>query len=485
MKALKSLLEEVEVLEIKGNPGISVKGLHFDSRKIAEDFLFVATRGTKMDGHAFIPSAIVQGARSIICEDLPTELDQNVTYVRVKDSSASLGYIASAFYGYPSRKLSLIGVTGTNGKTTIASLLYRLFRGMGYKTGLFSTIDLFVNDRELPATHTTPDSISLNEHLKEMVDAGCTYCFMEVSSHSIAQGRIAGLQYKGGIFTNITHDHLDYHKTFANYLKAKKQFFDNLPVTAFALTNCDDKNGMVMLQNTVASKRTYSLRSLADFNGKVLEHHLDGFLLSINGKELWTHFVGNFNASNLLAVYGAAILLGQDQEEVLKGMSNLYPVAGRFETFKSGNGIFAIVDYAHTPDALKNVLESINEIRSGKEKLISVIGAGGDRDKTKRPEMAHEAVIKSDKVILTSDNPRSEDPEVILKEMYTGIEENQKNRVVTIVNRKEAIRTACLMANPGDIILVAGKGHETYQEINGVKYHFDDREVIREVFLTL
>lgn len=485
MKVLKSLLEEVEVLEIKGNPGISVKGLHFDSRKVEEDFLFVATRGTKVDGHAFIPAAIAQGARAIVCEDFPTELNQNVTYVRVKDSSFSLGYIASAFYGYPSRKLLLVGVTGTNGKTTIASLLYRLFRGMGYKTGLFSTIDLFINDRELPATHTTPDSISLNEHLKEMVDAGCTHCFMEVSSHSIAQGRIAGLQYKGGIFTNITHDHLDYHKTFANYLKAKKQFFDNLSTTAFALTNCDDKNGMVMLQNTGASKRTYSLKSLADFNGKVLEHHLDGFLLSINGKELWTHFVGNFNASNLLAVYGTAILLGQDQEEVLKGMSNLYPVAGRFETFKSGNGIFAIVDYAHTPDALKNVLESINEIRSGKGKLISVVGAGGDRDKTKRPEMAHEAVVNSDKVILTSDNPRTEDPTVILEEMQSGIKEDEKNRVVTIVNRKEAIRTACLMANPGDIILVAGKGHETYQEINGVKYHFDDREVIREVFLTL
>ncbi|MDP4184043.1 MAG: UDP-N-acetylmuramoyl-L-alanyl-D-glutamate--2,6-diaminopimelate ligase [Bacteroidota bacterium] len=485
MKKLKDLLCGIEVTEIKGNPDIILEGIHFDSRNIEKNFLFIATRGTKVDGHSFIPVAIDRGATAIVCEEFPEVIPSDVTFVKVGDASATLGFLASAFYGHPSQKLQLVGVTGTNGKTTIASLLYRLFRNLGYKVGLFSTINVIINDEEIPATHTTPDAISLNASLKKMVDLGCSFCFMEVSSHSVAQGRIAGLYYRGGIFTNLTHDHLDYHKTFAEYLKAKKRFFDSLSSNSFALTNCDDKNGLVMLQNTSAIKRTYSLRTLADFNAKVIEHHLDGMLLTINGREVWTHFVGKFNASNLLAVYGAAVLLGQDQEEVLREISNLFPVAGRFETFRSANGIFAIVDYAHTPDALKNVLDGINEIRCGGETLITVVGAGGDRDKTKRPEMAHEAVVSSDKVILTSDNPRSEEPEDIIREMEAGIEAHQKNKVVSIINRREAIRTACMMARPGDIILVAGKGHETYQEIKGIKHHFDDREVLKEVFLTL
>jgi UDP-N-acetylmuramoyl-L-alanyl-D-glutamate--2,6-diaminopimelate ligase len=405
-----------------------------------------------------------------------------ITWIRAANTSFVFGQIASNFYNNPSSAMKIVGITGTNGKTTTATLLYRLFKELGHKVGLLSTVCNYVGDKKIDATHTTPDPLETQKLMAEMVATGCTYCFMEVSSHAIDQDRIAGIDFDGGVFTNLTHDHLDYHKTFAEYRNAKKKFFDHLGSKAFAITNIDDKNGMFMLQNTSAQRLTYAGKTMADFKVKVVESHFDGMLINIDGIEVWTHFVGNFNAYNLLAVYGAALSLGADKDEVLRIISMLKPVDGRFETFISPTGIYAVVDYAHTPDAIKNVLSAINEVRTGNETLFTIVGAGGDRDKTKRPEMAFEAAVASDKVILTSDNPRSEDPEVIISEMLKGVPPNKSSIVLAITNRKEAIRTACMMAKPGDIILIAGKGHEDYQEIKGVKHHFDDREVIREIF---
>jgi UDP-N-acetylmuramoyl-L-alanyl-D-glutamate--2,6-diaminopimelate ligase len=482
MKVLSKLLIGIEGLNIIGNTNLELKGIAFDSRKAGKGYLFAALPGTSVDGHQYIPAAIDNGVLAILCEQLPQNPDAGITWIQCINSSSVLGQVASRFYGNPSDKMKVVGVTGTNGKTTTATLLYRLFREIGYKTGLISTICNFIDNEQFPATHTTPDPLQIQELMSKMAAVGCKYCFMEVSSHAIDQDRISGIRFQGGVFTNITHDHLDYHKTFTSYRDAKKKFFDYLDDTAFSLTNIDDKNGMFMLQNTSAQKFTYSSKSLADFKVKVLESHFDGMLININGSEVWTHFVGNFNAYNLLAVYGTALLLGAEKEEVLKIISLLKPVDGRFETFRSPMGIFAIVDYAHTPDAIKNVLSSINEVRNGNETLFTVVGAGGDRDRTKRPEMALEAVTASDRVILTSDNPRSEEPEAIIEEMQKGIPAAKISNVISITNRKQAIRTACMMAKPGDIILIAGKGHENYQEIKGVKYHFDDREVVLEIF---
>lgn len=482
MKTLKDILSKIEVLEIYGNQDVLFNQIQFDSRKVGPDDVFVAVKGVHSDGHQYITKAIELGAAVVVCETMPEIKIDPVVYVHVKNGQAAVGKMAAAYYGNPSENLKVVGVTGTNGKTTIASLLYKMFMKLGYKTGLISTIKYYVGTEEFPATHTTPDAIAIQSLMAKMVDAGCEYCFMEVSSHAIHQERIAGIKFTGGIFTNLTHDHLDYHQTFAEYLKAKKMFFDGLPKEAFALTNIDDKNGTVMLQNTLANKQNYSLRTLADFHCKILEKHFDGMLLNVDGHEVWTHFSGVFNAYNLMAVYGAALLLGEQKEGVLSIISDLRSVAGRFEILRSPEGKYAVVDYAHTPDALKNVLSGITEIRTGNEQLITVVGAGGDRDKTKRPKMAWEAASLSDKVILTSDNPRSEEPSDIIKDMQAGVEAHQKSKVLAIENRKEAIRTACMLAQPGDIILVAGKGHEDYQEIKGVKYHFDDKEVINEIF---
>lgn len=482
MKTLKDILSKIEVLEIYGNQDVPFSQIQFDSRKVGPDDVFVAVKGVHSDGHQYITKAVELGAAVVVCETMPEIKIAPVVYVHVKNGQAAIGKMASAYYGNPSENLKVVGVTGTNGKTTIASLLYKMFMKLGYKAGLISTIKYYVGTEEFPATHTTPDAIAIQSLMAKMVDAGCEYCFMEVSSHAIHQERIAGIKFTGGIFTNLTHDHLDYHQTFAEYLKAKKMFFDGLPKEAFALTNIDDKNGAVMLQNTLANKQNYSLRTLADFHCKILEKHFDGMLLNVDGHEVWTHFSGVFNAYNLMAVYGAALLLGEQKEEVLAIISDLRSVAGRFEILRSPEGKYAVVDYAHTPDALKNVLSGITEIRTGNEQLITVVGAGGDRDKTKRPKMAWEAASLSDKVILTSDNPRSEEPSDIIKDMQAGVEAHQKSKVLSIENRKEAIRTACMLAQPGDIILVAGKGHEDYQEIKGVKYHFDDKEVINEIF---
>ncbi|HKJ40798.1 MAG TPA: UDP-N-acetylmuramoyl-L-alanyl-D-glutamate--2,6-diaminopimelate ligase [Sunxiuqinia sp.] len=482
MMTLNDILKRQEFELVSGQTDIAVQHLQFDSRKVAVGDVFVAVPGTHVDGHLFIQKAIEQGAAAVVAEKFEDVNASDVTLVQMEDTAKSFGWLAANFYGNPSASLKVVGVTGTNGKTTIATLLYQLFRKLGYQSGLISTIKFYVGEEELPATHTTPDALAIQELMAKMVDAGCSYCFMEVSSHAIHQDRIAGINFDGGIFTNLTHDHLDYHKTFAEYLKAKKKFFDELPSEAFALTNADEKNGMVMLQNTKAKKKTYGLRSLADFKCKVLEKHFDGLLLSVDGQEVWTHFSGLFNAYNLMAVYASAVLLGEPVDLVLPIVSDLRPVAGRFEIIRSPEGKYAVVDYAHTPDALKNVLNGITEIRTGNEQVITVVGAGGDRDKTKRPIMALEAVLQSDKVILTSDNPRSEVPEQIIADMEKGIEAHQKNKVLSIVNRKEAIRTACMLAQPGDIVLVAGKGHEDYQEINGVKHHFDDKEVINEIF---
>lgn len=482
MKALKEILAGIEVLEATGDLSVLLHDIQFDSRKVNAGDLFVAVKGTHVDGHQFIARAIEQGAIAVVCETMPENIPSGVVVARIEHTQVNFGKIASAWYDYPSTNLKVVGVTGTNGKTTIATLLYNTFSLLGYKVGLISTIKYYVGNDEFHATHTTPDALQIQELMARMVDAGCEYCFMEASSHAIDQDRISGIEFNGGIFTNLTHDHLDYHLTFAEYLKAKKKFFDNLPETAFALTNADDKNGMVMLQNTKALKQTYSLRSLANFHCKILEKHFDGMLLSIEGQEVWTHFTGVFNASNLMAVFGATLLLGVDRDDMLRILSELHPVSGRFEIIRSPEGKYAVVDYAHTPDAIKNVLLGITEIRCGDEQIITVVGAGGDRDKTKRPEMAQEAARQSDKVILTSDNPRSEEPEHILADMEVGIEPHQKSKVLSIVNRKEAIKTACMLAKPGDIILVAGKGHEDYQEIKGVKYHFDDKEVINEFF---
>ena len=481
MKAWAELKPKTGILETKGENQVLVKGIAFDSRKVEPGYLFVAQRGTHADGHQFIQLAIEKGATVIVCEEFPGELYDNILYIKVDDAGAALGHIASAWYNFPSEKIIVTGVTGTNGKTSIATLLYRLFKRLGYKVGLISTISTIVGEHEKASTHTTPDALRIQSLLASMVEAGCDYCFMEVSSHAVVQQRIAGITFSGGIFTNLTHDHLDYHKTFAEYLKAKKGFFDSLPGSAFAIINTDDKNGQVMVQNCNARKVTFSTRSMADYHCKVLENHFDGMLLNLDGKEVWTHFVGRFNASNLLAVYATALQLGQDKEEVLSVISELTPVAGRFDTVRSADGKMAIVDYAHTPDALKNVLSAISEIRSGNEKVITVLGAGGDRDRTKRPEMAKEAALLSDLVILTSDNPRTEDPEAIIRDMEAGVQ-NSRNKVLSIISRREAIKTALHLATSGDIILIAGKGHENYQEINGVKHHFDDKEVVKEFF---
>ena len=479
---LDQVIKNIQVTNLIGHSDIDLKGINSDSRKVESGHLFVAVKGTQTDGHSYISTAIEKGAIAVLCEELPTVLSENVTYIQVKDTEDAVGKAATAFYGDPTSKLELVGVTGTNGKTTIATLLYDIFRHFGYKAGLLSTVCNYIDDEAVPATHTTPDPISLNELLGRMAEAGCKYVFMEVSSHSIDQKRISGLRYAGGIFTNLTRDHLDYHKTVENYLKAKKKFFDDLPKDAFALTNVDDKNGMVMLQNTKAKTYSYSLRSLCDFKGRILENHFEGMLLSLNEKELAVQFIGKFNASNLLAVFGAACLLGKKEEDVLLALSTLRPVAGRFDSLRSPQGYTAIVDYAHTPDALVNVLSAIHEILEGKGKVITVVGAGGNRDKGKRPIMAQESVKGSDKVIITSDNPRNEEPQDIINDMLAGLNTEELKNVITIVDRKEAIRTACMLAQPGDVILVAGKGHENYQEIKGVKHHFDDKEVLREVF---
>jgi UDP-N-acetylmuramoyl-L-alanyl-D-glutamate--2,6-diaminopimelate ligase len=479
---LQKLLENIEVVEVFGSVETEVDGIEFDSRKVGEGKLFVAQRGVHVDGHIFIDKAIEKGASVVVCEEIPSEIPSEVTFVKVEDANRVLGELAAAFYDYPSRKMKVVGITGTNGKTSIATLLQKLFLRQGYNVGLISTISYKINEREETASHTTPNALKIQELLAEMVSEGCEFCFMEVSSHAIHQKRIEGIEFAGGIFTNITHDHLDYHKTFAEYIKAKKAFFDGLPKGAFAITNIDDKNGLVMLQNTKAEKLTFSNRSMADYRCKVMENHFDGMLLNLDNQEVWTRFVGLFNASNLLAVYATAIQLGQEKQEVLSIISDLQPVQGRFEIIRSLDGKYAIVDYAHTPDALKNVLAAISEIRTRNEQVITVVGAGGDRDKTKRPEMANEACLASDKVILTSDNPRTENPTDILKDMEAGVEAQYRNKVVTIESRHDAIKTAAMLAQPGDIILIAGKGHENYQEINGVKHHFDDKEEIKNCF---
>ncbi len=482
MKTLRELIAGLEIHGTEGNLSVLVSGIQFDSRNVKPGDLFVAVKGSHVDGHQYILKAVEMGAVAVVCELVPENIPSGVVLVKMAGTQVNLGKMAAAFYDFPSANLKVVGVTGTNGKTTIASLLYKTFTLLGYQVGLISTIKYYVGKEDFPATHTTPDALQIQELMAKMVEAGCQYCFMEVSSHALDQDRTSGIEFDGGIFTNLTHDHLDYHLTFAEYLKAKKKFFDQLSQSAFALINADDKNGMVMLQNTKASKQTYSLRSLANFHCKVIEKHFDGMLLNIGGHEVWTHFTGVFNASNLMAVMGASILLGVEEEDILRILSELRPVSGRFEIIRSPEGKYAVVDYAHTPDAIQNVLSGITEIRTGNEQIITVVGAGGDRDKSKRPEMAFEAAKQSDKVILTSDNPRSEEPEQILADMEAGIEAHQKHKVLSIVNRREAIKTACMLAKPGDIILIAGKGHEDYQEIKGVKYHFDDKEVINELF---
>lgn len=479
---LGNILQAITTGMVKGNLDKEISGIQMDSRQIKEGDLFVAVKGTQTDGHAYIGKAIEKGATAVVCETLPETLSETVTYIQVNDSEDAVGRLATTFYGDPTSKLDLIGVTGTNGKTTIATLLYNMFRKFGYKAGLISTVCNYIDGEAIPTDHTTPDPITLNQLLGRMADEGCKYAFMEVSSHAVAQKRIGGLKFAGGIFTNLTRDHLDYHKTFENYLKAKKAFFDGLPKTAFALTNADDRNGLVMTQNTKAKVTTYSLRSLADFKGKVLEDGFEGMLLDINNREVNVQFIGRFNASNLLAVYGAACLLGKQPEDVLLLLSTLRPVSGRFDSLRSTKGYTAIVDYAHTPDALTNVLNTIHEVLNGRGKVITVVGAGGNRDKGKRPIMAQEAVRLSDRVIITSDNPRFEEPQDIINDMLAGLKSNDMNKVLSITDRKEAIRTACMLAQAGDVILVAGKGHENYQDIKGVKHHFDDKEVLSEIF---
>lgn len=482
MKLLRDIISQAEAVLVTGNTDIGITALHFDSRKVVPGTLFFAIRGTVSDGHDFIETAIAKGAVAIVCEVMPGSLHEEICYLGVNDSNRALGFMASGFYGDPSSRLNLVGVTGTNGKTTSVTLLYQLFRDLGFGAGLLSTIRNQVNDTIIPSTHTTPDPVQINELLDLMVKEGCEYCFMEVSSHAVDQQRIAGLTFRGGVFTNLTHDHLDYHKTFDAYLKAKKGFFDGLPADAFALVNKDDRNGAVMLQNTKAWKYSYSLQSMADFRCRIIENQFQGLQLSIDGNDVWFRLIGNFNAYNLLLVYGTALLLGQDKTEVLTLLSRMEPVDGRFNYVRSGNGITAIVDYAHTPDALQNVLETINSIREHNEQLITVVGAGGNRDAMKRPVMAKIACNLSDRVVLTSDNPRNEEPEAILADMQKGVESHQSKKVLVIVNRHEAIKTACALAKPGDIILVAGKGHENYQDVKGVKHHFDDKEVLAEIF---
>lgn len=479
---LSQLIINLNHLGITGETSKNVKGVNIDSRKVGQDHLFIAVRGTQADGHNFIGKAIEAGASVIVCEELPADIRPEVTYIKVENSESVVGHIATAFYGNPTLRMQLVGVTGTNGKTTIATVLYNMFRKMGYKAGLISTVVNYIDGEAVPTEHTTPDPITLNELLGRMADAGCEYAFMEVSSHSVVQNRIGGLKFAGGIFTNITRDHLDYHKTFENYLKAKKQFFDNLPEDAFAITNADDKNGMVMVQNTKARIKTYSVRSMADFRAKIIECHFEGMYLDIDGREVGVQFIGKFNVSNLLAVYGAACMLSKDPHEVLVAMSAMQPVSGRFEALRSPEGYTAIVDYAHTPDALENVLNAIHDVLDGKGDVITVCGAGGNRDKGKRPLMAQEAAKQSDKVIITSDNPRFEEPQDIINDMLAGLDAAQMKKVIAIADRREAIKTACMLAKKNDVILIAGKGHEDYQEIKGVKHHFDDKEEVQKAF---
>ena len=477
---IKHIIENIKIKSVTGNINYVIAYLAFDSRKVKSNFLFVAVKGTQSDGHNYINQCIADGAVCIVCEQLPQILDPNICYLEVDNSSKVLGEISSLFYNNPSSNLKLVGVTGTNGKTTIATLLYNLFENLGYKTGLLSTVENYIHRTVIKASHTTPDAIQINKLMADMVNEGCEFCFMEVSSHAIVQNRISGLEFDGAIFTNISHDHLDYHKTFKEYISAKKGFFDMLDKTAFALTNADDKNGFVMLQNTKAKQKSYAVNTMADYKSKSLEKHFDGTLISINHKEFWTSLIGDFNVYNLSAIVGTAIELGQSEDEILEVLSKLKSVNGRFETIKSDSGITAIVDYAHTPDALLNVLETINKLKVDGQELITVIGAGGDRDKTKRPEMAKIACQNSTKVILTSDNPRTESPESILDDMEAGLSCTDKNIMLRISDRKQAINTACMLAKGKDIILVAGKGHETYQDINGTKHHFDDKEVLRD-----
>ena len=479
---LNEILSKVKPLDIVGNAEVEITGVNIDSRRIEKGHLFVAIRGTQVDGHSFIQKATDLGAAAILCEQLPEERRKGVTYVVVDSTESAVGPVATMFYNDPTSKLKLVGVTGTNGKTTIATLLYNMFRKFGHKCGLISTVCNYIEDKAVPADHTTPDPIELNRLLAEMVEAGCEYAFMECSSHAIAQKRIGGLKFAGGLFTNLTRDHLDYHKTFENYRDAKKACFDMLPKDAFAITNADDKNGMVMVQNTKAKVKTYSTRTMADFRGRIIECHFEGMYLDIDGHEVGVQFIGKFNVSNLLAVYGAAVMLGKKSEDILVVLSTLKSVSGRLEPIHSPEGFTAIVDYAHTPDALENVLNAIHEVLDGKGHVITVCGAGGNRDKGKRPLMAQEAAKQSDKVIITSDNPRFEEPQDIINDMLAGLNAQQMKKVLSIADRREAIRTACMLAQKGDVILIAGKGHEDYQEIKGVKHHFDDREEVRKIF---
>lgn len=479
---LNELLKTIRPLAIEGNAGVEITGVDIDSRRVEPGHLFVAIKGTQTDGHAFMDKAASLGAAAILCETMPYNMAEGVTYVKVASTEDAVGSVATIFYGEPSKKLKLIGVTGTNGKTTIATLLYDMFRKLGHRCGLLSTVCNYIEGEAVPASHTTPDPIELNRLLAKMAEAGCEYVFMECSSHAIAQKRIGGLRYAGGIFTNLTRDHLDYHKTFENYRDAKKAFFDSLPKDAFAITNADDKNGMVMTQNTKATVKTYSTRTMADFKAKIIECHFEGMYLEIDGREVGVQFIGKFNVSNLLAVYGTAVMLGKQPEDILVTLSTLKSVSGRLEPLRSPDGYTAIVDYAHTSDALENVLNAIHEVLDGKGRVFTVCGAGGNRDKGKRPLMALEAVKQSDRVIITSDNPRFEEPQDIINDMLAGLNPQQMKKVMTNVDRREAIRTACMMAEKGDVILIAGKGHEDYQEIKGVKHHFDDKEVVRELF---
>lgn len=481
MSVLKDILYKVAIEAVKGSTEITINKMDFDSRKIESNDVFIAIRGTISDGHDYIEKAIQLGAVAIVCETFPEIIANGVTYIQVKDTNSALAIMAANYFGNPSQNLKLVGITGTNGKTTIASLLYQLFKKAGYKVGLLSTVKILVDDVEYKATHTTPDSITINQYLKEMIDAGVEYCFMEVSSHGIHQKRTEALHFAGGIFTNLSHDHLDYHPTFAEYRDVKKSFFDNLPKTAFALSNIDDKNGQVMLQNTVAKKCTYALKSYADYKTQILESQLSGLLLKINGHEVWVKLIGTFNAYNLLAIYGTAVELGLESLEVLRLMSELESVSGRFQYIVSTTNITAIVDYAHTPDALENVLKTINDIRTKNEQLITVVGCGGNRDKSKRPIMGEIAAELSDKAILTSDNPRNEEPETIIDEMEQGVAPQNYKRILSITDRKQAIKTACQLAQPNDIILIAGKGHEMYQEIKGIRHDFDDMKIVKEL----
>ncbi len=481
MIILKDILYKVGIEAVKGSTDIAINALHFDSRKVTESDLFIAIRGSLSDGHQFIEKAIQQGAVAVVCDTFPENILEGITYIQVKDTNTALAYLAANYYGNPSQHLKLVGITGTNGKTTIASLLYQLFQKAGYQVGLLSTVKILVGDKEYKATHTTPDSITINHYLREMIDAGVTHCFMEVSSHGIHQKRTEALHFTGGVFTNLSHDHLDYHPTFSEYRDVKKSFFDQLPKEAFALSNGDDKNGTVMLQNTQARKLTYALKSYATYRAQILENQMSGLLLKINDNEVWVRLIGTFNAYNLLAIYGTSVELGLDYFEVLRLLSELESVSGRFQYVISNGQITAIVDYAHTPDALENVLKTINDIRTKHEQLITIVGCGGDRDKTKRPIMADIASTLSDKTIITSDNPRTENPDDIIAEMEKGVAPQNYKKTIAITDRKQAIKTACQLAQPNDIILIAGKGHETYQEIQGVRYDFDDMQIVKEL----